>query len=57
MTSKTERIRALNDRLRTTGQGGQIVVTRGIAALGTATVAKIIAAVQVFDAFTPDNDP
>jgi hypothetical protein len=57
MTSKTERIRALNDRLRTTGQGGQIVVTRGVAALGTAAVAEIMAAVQVFDSFTPDNDP
>src|SRR5437764_14774155 len=57
MTSKTERIRALNDRLRTTGQGGRIVITRGIAALGAANMAKIIAAVQGFDSFTPDNDP
>jgi hypothetical protein len=57
MPSKTERVRALNDRLRTTGQGGRIVVTRGIAALGASNMAKIIAAVQAFDSFTPDNDP
>ena len=57
MTTTTERIRALNDQLRTTGQGGDLVVTRGIAALGTETKAAIYAAVQTFDRFTTDNDP
>jgi hypothetical protein len=57
MSTSTERIRALNDRLRTIGQGGEIVVTRGVAALGPDTVARVFAAVQVFTAFTPDNDP
>lgn len=57
MSSKPERIRALNDRLRTTGQGGQIVVTAGIAALSNAALAEIMAAVQAFDGFTPENDP
>lgn len=57
MSTSTERIRALNDRLRTTGQGGDIVVTRGLAALGAETVARVFAAVQAFTAFTPDNDP
>lgn len=57
MTNEAERIRALNDQLRTTGQGGQIVVTRGIAALALSARAAIFAAVQEFDRFTPDNDP
>ena len=33
MDTRTERIRALNDRLRTTGEGGHVVITRGLAAL------------------------
>jgi hypothetical protein len=57
MTTPTERIRALNDQLRTTGQGGDVVVTRGIAALDLLTKAAIFAAVQAFDRFTTDNDP
>jgi uncharacterized protein DUF3768 len=57
MTTTTERIRALNDQLRTTGQGGDIVVTRGIAALDLSAKAAIFAAVQAFDQFNTDNDP
>jgi len=57
MDSTTERIRALNDQLRTSGQGGDIVATRGIAALELPTKAAVFAAVQSFDRFTPDNDP
>jgi hypothetical protein len=57
MDSRTERVRALNDRLRTDGVGGNIVVTRGLAALGPQLLAKVMAAVQGFDRFTEDNDP
>jgi hypothetical protein len=57
MTTPTERIRALNDQLRTTGQGGDVVATRGIASLDLPTKAAIFAAVQAFDRFTSDNDP
>ena len=57
MSTSTERIRALNDRLRTTGHGGEIVVTRGVAALGPDIVVLVFAAVQTFTAFTSDNDP
>ena len=54
---KTGCIRTLNDRLRMTGTGGQIVVTSGVAALAAPTVAAIFRAVQTFGDFTPDNDP
>jgi hypothetical protein len=57
MTTTTERIRALNDQLRTTGQGGDIVVTRGIAALELPARVAILATVQTFNQFTTDNDP
>ena len=53
----TIRIRALNDALRRHGKGGQVVITRGIAALGEETAQEIRRAVASFDAFTPDNDP
>ena len=57
MTTKTERIRALNDLLRSQGLGGNIVVTRGIAALPPAMQVDIMRAVQTFTAFDADNDP
>jgi hypothetical protein len=54
---KTARIRELNDQLRRKAVGGRIVVTRGIDALGTDGVCRILAAVAAFDNFTEDNDP
>jgi hypothetical protein len=51
------RIRALNDELRRFGRGGRIMITSGIQALGTKGVARVLAAVAAFDAFTGDNDP
>jgi hypothetical protein len=57
MTTQPERIRALNDKLRTTGIGGDIIITRGIHALPPDAVLAVIAAVQSFNAFTAANDP
>ena len=55
--TKVARIRELNDRLRTTGRGGMVVMTDGIAGLGTETVTQIFAAVAGFTDFNADNDP
>ena len=51
------RICALNDELRRFGRGGRIMITSGIQALGTEGVARVLATVAGFDAFTVDNDP
>lgn len=50
-------IARLNDHLRLTGQGGEVFITQGIAALSLSHQLAILAAVRRFDAFTPDNDP
>jgi hypothetical protein len=55
-------IAALNDAFRRTlpfggGVPGRTVMTRGIAALPSRTVADILMAVRRFNTFTPDNDP
>ncbi len=55
--SRGARIAALNDAFRTSLQGGKVLVTRGVEAQGPPFVAQALAAVQGFDAFTPDNDP
>ena len=55
--TRTATIRALNDRFRETLQGGTLLVTAGIVALGPEAQARIIAAVQAFDAFDRANDP
>ena len=59
MSEKTQAdaIRDLNDKFRRTMTGGALMLTAGIVALGAESQARIIAAVQAFDAFTPDNDP
>lgn len=50
-------VAALNDRLRTTGTGGRVVVTAGLLARGKTYAALALAAVAAFDAFDVDNDP
>ena len=57
MTEKSRRIAELNDRLRRTFEGGLVVRTPGVEALGPELVARVQGEVQAFAAFTPDNDP
>jgi len=55
--ARTERIRVLNDTLRTLLKGGKIMMTAGVQALGRDMVAVALTRTQVFDEFTADNDP
>lgn len=57
MSPHTLRIAQLNDQLRTTLLGGDVVMTRGIASLDEASRALVLSRVQGFDAFTSENDP
>lgn len=57
MNHQADRIRTLNDKLRTSGEGGEIVITCGIHALHPDAVLAVIAAVQSFTAFNAANDP
>lgn len=54
---KAAQIRALNDRLRKTGQGGTILHTNGIHALGPEMMSEIVRGMIDFDDFGPNNDP
>ena len=57
MTTKTEQIRALNDRLRQNFNEGKAVMTCGVAALGAEGVARIVKTISVYDDFCHANDP
>lgn len=54
---KTTRIRALNDLLRKTSQGGQILMTHGVSNFNHETIGRIAEAVKTYDDFNEDNDP
>ncbi len=54
---RKRKIVALNDRLRTTFQGGRVVMTRGVQALEENTLQRIFQAVQAFDDFKKGDDP
>ena len=59
MITRTERIRALNDRLRRTFSPayGRIVATDGFMALHMDIQRRLLQAIVLFEDFTPDNDP
>lgn len=50
-------IAEMNDRLRTAGRGGFIVLTYGVRLLEDGAVERIVKAVRVFCDFNPDNNP
>ncbi len=50
-------IRLRNDNFRSTGIGGKVLMTRGIAALSEQDQSEIMQKVRAFDTFTEDNDP
>lgn len=55
--SRADRIRALNDALRTTGAGGRIFATRGVMDIGDAFFHAAVQAMRAHDDFSPKNDP
>ena len=57
MTEKTERTRVLNDAIRTIGNTGRVMLTRGILALPSDEIDQILQAVATFNDFNADNDP
>jgi len=54
---RAEAIALLNDQVRKTGQGGTLVVTRGVMALPGFDANALSSALASYDAFDPDNDP
>jgi hypothetical protein len=50
-------IRTLNDKFRRTLQGGSVLFTAGIMALGPETQARVLSHVQAFERFEESNDP
>jgi hypothetical protein len=53
----TNKIAVLNDKFRTTFQGGQVVMTAAANALPADVRARVMLAVQAFNEFDADNDP
>jgi Protein of unknown function (DUF3768) len=56
-SDKSVRIRELNDSLRSTFNGGKVVMTDGVAALPEGKLAQVLERVRRFDEFSEDNDP
>jgi hypothetical protein len=57
MTACAQRTRDLNDALRSTLQGGRVLITSGVQALGETAVASALSQMRTFSAFSTDNDP
>jgi hypothetical protein len=55
--ANNKRIQVLNDQFHKTFHGGKVMMTRGIQALGEASVAAVVNKVRAFNVFTKDNDP
>jgi hypothetical protein len=57
MSPRVDRIAELNDQLRKTFLGGEILMTPGIASLDDTRRIDVITRVQTFAAFNGENDP
>src|SRR5262245_28752893 len=57
MTKTSAKIRDLNDKLRTTFNGGRVLTTRHVDGLPDFTKSVLFQAIRAFDTFTDDNDP
>ena len=53
----TSSIRELNDELRRTLQGGRIMMTSGVEALGQIVVAEVLSFLRSYNHFDEANDP
>jgi hypothetical protein len=54
---RAEQIARLNDGLRRTGQGGRIVITRGVQQLPDLGLKELLASLASYGEFDADNDP
>lgn len=54
---RSSRTRRLNDKFRTSFQGGKVLITSGVRALGSILVHEILKTVRQFDRFDQANDP
>jgi hypothetical protein len=52
-----DRVRELNDKLRATLQGGRLMLTNGVIAMGPEAQEGIVEALRRYDDFDADNDP
>lgn len=55
--TKSDEIRRLNDKFRTTFVGGVVTLTTGVHSLNEETRAEVLRSVREFTAFSEDNDP
>ena len=55
--TRKDKIRELNDQLRTTCFGGRIILTSGVLAQGQETARQVLTLVKNYSDFSEDNDP
>jgi len=57
VSPRIQTIRTLNDTLRKTGSGGEILITAGVQLLSHTELIALLDAIRRFDRFDSDNDP
>ena len=56
-SSSHDKIRQLNDTLRTSLAGGRILITPGVQSLGPTRLARLLKGLAAYNDFSVDNDP